>query len=574
VVFSPEKPQILWGVGNIGIIFVDEEKRSIHLKSTRKTIWQKAIRAKEGNMTVTKDKTFIASIVMSAAFFLFGDGPMAAAQNGTLFSQNTAGPTRKTYHPERGEVPLGALGFGAAGAPSRRDLVLDPRLSILVTDVATTSKIKFSEVMGQLVTQGGNSSLTKLDLFHQWWDTAGLAATGLRLGPHCDDEGPPQGGFSPRNGFPYRCPRPEVSEASSDPFTNESADAGYSAIAFSNRFDLIDDHFLDCGEYRILFARNSGKPKESNGKNRNLINFEARVPNPQPANGVKGCLPILDFWYSLSDPSMSAKDRGQKLHDFYLNGLPAYGVGPVVAIAHYNFNAGQIRTSQFLFGSAALDFTWTLREFKAVLSASDGRLRIVPDTAKTMPGSDLFRCGSVEPRVALLTFDIQNQISKLLGAAGPGQGVGDFNSIGFSISRTEENAFEGDEWDGDPVKGDIRAAFLEPCANGTMPVLSQSIQNALKAAGSNLTPINIVNRIRTQTCAGCHHYSGNPYPNASPDDLGGGAVWPIKEPMDFTQVSEQEQDMQDNPKRYGISSAVEKFLEYREAFMKWVLGLP
>jgi hypothetical protein len=60
------------------------------------------------------------------------------------------------------------------------------------------------------------------------------------------------------NGFPYRCPRLEVEEATSDPFTNEvdSNPNAYSAIAFSNRFDLVDDakNPTDCGEYRIVFA--------------------------------------------------------------------------------------------------------------------------------------------------------------------------------------------------------------------------------------------------------------------------------------------------------------------------------
>ena len=39
-------------------------------------------------------------------------------------------------------------------------------------------------------------------------------------------------------------------------FPNED---GYTAIAFSNRFDLADkDRGLHCGEYRIVFAKNSG----------------------------------------------------------------------------------------------------------------------------------------------------------------------------------------------------------------------------------------------------------------------------------------------------------------------------
>jgi hypothetical protein len=558
-------------------------------------------------MTVTKDKTFITSIAMSAAFFLFGNGPMAGAQNGTLFSQNTEGATQKTYHPERGEVPLRQLQPGVART-TLPEPGLDPHLSILVTDVETTSEIKFSEVMDQLVKQGRGQPSDKLDLFRQWWDTAGQAATGLGLGPHCDDESPPQGdttsykAFSTRNGFPYRCPRPEVGEASrdSDPFTDESAPEGYSAIAFSNRFDLIGADVPDptrpgqmltpdCGEYRIVFARNSGKPKDNSiaivklRRQRNLIIFEARVPNPEPANGVKGCRPILDFWHGLSDTSINAPERGKKLHDFYLKGLPGYHVGPVVDIAHYTFGTGQIRTNQLLLGVPPAEIAWTLREFKAVVGP-DGRLRIVPDTVKTSPGNDLFRCGSVDPRVASLTLNIQGQIGRLLGVAGP-NGVVDINSIGFSISGTVENAFEGDEWDLDRDKGDVSAAFR--CVNGKPHPLSVSIQNALDAVGSKLTPTDVVNRIRTQTCAGCHHFSANAeggIGNPKDEDLGGGALWPTKalgdahhRNMDFTHVSEREDDWQPaivgHGMRYGISRAAECFLVFREEFMKKALGL-
>src|SRR5262249_32759893 len=207
----------------------------------------------------------------------------------------------------------------------------------------------------------------KFDLFRQWWDTADLKP-GFFPGPHCDDKSaaqpvkgiPDYTAFSTLNGFPYRCPRPEKSEASintlNSPF-DESADAGYIAIAFSNRFDLISPDFQDCGEYRIVFARNSGKA-EPGVQHRILINFEARVPNPEPTNGVQGCHPILDFWHGLSDPSISASDRGKKLHDFYLNGLPGDHIGPVVDIAHYTFGTGQIRTNQFL-PSGGVDFSWT-----------------------------------------------------------------------------------------------------------------------------------------------------------------------------------------------------------------------
>ena len=50
---------------------------------------------------------------------------------------------------------------------------------------------------------------------------------------------------------------------------------GDTAIAFVNRFDLADKHSgSHCGEYRIIFAKNSGFTRK---EERNLIIFEALV---------------------------------------------------------------------------------------------------------------------------------------------------------------------------------------------------------------------------------------------------------------------------------------------------------
>src|SRR5258708_40159536 len=138
-------------------------------------------------MAVTKHQLLIASIAMSAAFFLFAESN-AGAQSGTSFSLETARATQRGRSPERGEVLLRELGVAGATLPA---LPLDPHLSIFVSDVETTSQIKFSEVMDQLVKQSGDRSLTKLALFHEWWDTAG-PTKGRGLGPHCHNGSAPQ----------------------------------------------------------------------------------------------------------------------------------------------------------------------------------------------------------------------------------------------------------------------------------------------------------------------------------------------------------------------------------------------
>jgi hypothetical protein len=514
------------------------------------------------------------------------------------------------FHPEHGEVRISELhSFGAA----RPELPLDPHLSIFVTDVETVSQLRFSEVMEQLVRRGGHKGQTRLELFNQWWDTA-AQSPGLGLGPHCDDESapvPPTDGppaLATRNGFPYACPRLESSEAKSDPFKDESATNGYSAIAFSNRFDLIGPDVADpkepwrlitpdCGEYRVVFARNSGK---TDNLMRNLIIFEARVPNPQPRAGQAGCKVILDFWHGLSDRSITATKRGQLLKDFYLHGLPHHHVRPVVDPANYTFGSGQIRTNQF-FNDAGnhappSPLAWTLREFKMV-QQTDGSAAIVPDSVKTNPGNDLFAAKSVDPRAADLTQQIRAQLPKIAGhglsASSPADLV---NAIGFNVGGDGINAFESDERRAEI--GDVSVAYFGGTGGTTEnSALQQAIQAAITSQGlATLTPAQVISRVKTQTCAGCHHYSDPGQhvvglPNVHVD-LGGGAVWPAKAdgdaghptnglthpPMDFTQESELDADRQPaivgTGLRYATSLTVETFLVARTAFMKKALGLP
>jgi hypothetical protein len=530
--------------------------------------------------------------------------------------------THRVFHPEHGEVrTLRRLGLGT----SQPALPLNRYLSVFVSDVDTTKAIKFSEVMDQLVQQSGDTQLTKQVLFSQWWDTQGQGP-GLGLGPHCDDASPPnppqgvanQTANSLLNGFPYRCPRLEATEAASDPFTNEVYfnPNAYSAIAFSNRFDLLSSAvdagngkvtFPDCGEYRIVFARNSG---QVDPRNRNLIIFEARVANPDPRPEAKtdatptGCLPILNFWHSLSDPQMKAEQRGAKLHDFYMNGqlLGGEQIGPIVDIDNYSFTSGQIRTNQFMLNlpkPPPAPFDWTLREFKAV--KLNGTVLIVPDTVKANPSPDLFAAGDTDTRIAALSQAIRAQMKTILGIAHDPNSVDDVNSIGFSVAGEGVNAFESDEKGApnDPAIGDIMATF-DP--GNTVPLgrsdaFVTNIQNALNVAvpgNTMLTPLNVIDRIRTQTCAGCHQFSDG---SVDKIGLGGKAVWPNKRagdvsgpsdltnhpPMPFTQESEQLSDLRDaislsaggkNGKRWAISTTVECLLDAREKLIDEALGLP
>src|SRR5439155_17228771 len=115
-----------------------------------------------------------------------------------------------------------------------------------------------------------------------------------------------------------------------------------------NRLDLAHQGWRNCGEHRIIYG------KRGSGISKNLIIFEAVLPNPRPGCR-EGCVPVAEFWKSLSaidDPVA----RAQQLELFYYTGLSVFR--PVVHVDHYSSKgvtgaygssgSGQIRTNQFL----------------------------------------------------------------------------------------------------------------------------------------------------------------------------------------------------------------------------------
>jgi hypothetical protein len=122
------------------------------------------------------------------------------------------------------------------------------------------------------------------------------------------------------------------------------------------------------------------------------------------------------------------------------------------------------------------------------------------------------------------------------------------------------------------------AAYTSAPGGKENPVIESNIAASLTLLHSPLTAFNVVNRLRTQTCAGCHEFSNDDH------QLGGKAIWPNKTAgdathpaMPFTQESEKTSDLQPaivgGGKRYAISLTVECLLDFREVFMKKALGI-
>jgi hypothetical protein len=401
-------------------------------------------------------------------------------------------------------------------------------------------------VLDKLISTSGVSGLTARDLFQQWWDTQN-PGPGLGLGAHCDDTTDATGAPI-LNGFPYACrPAPaEGSQAACDPFAAGSPCA-YIPVGLFMRFDLAPAGGAHCGEYRIVFAKASGRTVSTD---RNLLIFEAAVRNPTPNEGLGGCQRLVRAWADLSVMA-SANARRVQLESFYFNGYQNFG--PIVHATNFGDNAdgfGQIRTNQFMQPNTPR--VWDLREFKLRKSctASNCQLRFVPVTNKVNPFGPLF-----DPATGPAAFhaEIAGQVGALAGAtlANVGMSTSDvFNTAQSQASSSTEMNY--------------------PLHFGPGPsTFHSSIQTQLTAAGSSLTPIEIVLRAQAMSCAGCHRLSNGVA-------IGGGLTWPPS--LGFTHVSERDADLETvgGVTRFRISSALtDHFLPHRKQIMEdYLNGVP
>lgn len=431
-------------------------------------------------------------------------------------------------------------------------VAVDPRRSLAVTDLSIVNDARFSfqRVMQQLVTSAGASN-SALDVYSRLFDSNNPAPGFVAGAQHCNDARDPSG--SPAiNSYAITCPRQEGALAGPgrNPFCVGAGCDPYIPIALTNRFDLAPADGSHCGEYRIIFGKRSAAAAPA-PNNRNLIIFEAVLPNPNPSCGLQACRPVADFWASLSTMA-NPVDRANALERFYFSGLP--GFAPVIQAAHYSSGAGQIRTNQFM--TAVAGQPWQLQEHKLVLPAAAcatctlGTQRV---TVKTNPFAALFNPASARPEAvsfqsALSTTGFVSQV--------PNLATNNINTFFMSINDTFNG---GQSTEAPGLDSDYPAQF------GAAPSpFRTAIRAKLASIGSALTPANIVDRAQTQSCAGCHQLSNN-------RNLGGGLVWPPS--LGFVHISEVQQELCNGGPCWTLSPALKNvFLPARKQTLETFLN--
>jgi len=426
------------------------------------------------------------------------------------------------------------VGTAEAAAIQVQVLNLDPRRSLVITDQPILERFPLQRVLAQIIDSSGVCDLTPTALFQQWWDTQNPGPGLDAAAPHCDDA-VDSDGYATLNGYPYACrPAPaEGGQASCDPFA-ESSPCAYIPIGLFMRFDAAPEDGSNCGEYRIVYAKETGRTAVFD---RNLVIFEASMSNPLPGQGLAGCKKLVRSWGKLSKEA-DIEERADRLERIYFDG--ENGFDPVVhwrSFGHNAFGLGQVRTNQFV--QPGTGKAWSLREFKIAkqCAGADCTLRFVPVTNKGNPFGPMFSdaCGySTAPafRTELLT-----KVEQLA--------AGELTALGFRTSDAFNSAQSVASMSGE-------TNFLSAFGAGPS-TLRDGIQTKLTELGSTLTPDDIVKRAQAMSCAGCHRLSNNQV-------LGGGLTWPAS--LGFTHLSERDVDLEvaGGVTRYRISAALEDVL--------------
>jgi hypothetical protein len=381
--------------------------------------------------------------------------------------------------------------------------------ALLVNDPAALVGLRLEAVLWQLLALQGDLRTTPTELLQRLFDTENTDQAGVFAdGFHCDTEGNPA-----HQRWPAAfCPRAEGALAKSHGFFTPGDPDHFFPVAVVNRLDLMPAGAGTCGEYRIVYAKESGLTDPGN---RLFLIFEASLPNPEPGCAL-ACRPVAELWRSLE---AAPAERAARLTKFFFEGLPGFdppihpshfGSVPIAGDGYYGVG-GQVRVSE------RMEEHWQMRELHLVMDPH-GRTRFEPAMVGNNPfpsafeplpaGQSSYRTGSflrsfADESVPTLASRQLLQI----GMTTPARCLGGESALGGPAlndyaTRAASNA---------DLQTAIQKALIEPGLGAHCPV------------GDPLTADSILRRAMVQSCAGCHA----PAQFLGPErQLGCGLSWP------------------------------------------------
>ena len=422
--------------------------------------------------------------------------------------------------PSEGQGGTGGSGGGAGGAGESAQCTPSVNLdsksrSFIITDQEILAKFSLERVLQQMIDTTGSTSgaLTPLALLQRFFDTEN-ATSGAAFSDvsHCDS----QSSFAFLVAPPTHCPRAEGALATNPNLLTAGDPNSFVPVAIVNRFDLTRASGISCGEYRLVYAKSSGK---TNPEDRVFLIIEAFLSNPQFPD-VLACKPIADMWASL-DGETDLQVVSNKVENFFFTGLSNFG--PVVHADNcgekgpdddgsYGGSRGQVRIGH------KMQVPWEWREFHVKRSPAGSAvpLAVTPVGVKNNPLPERFDVAATPGDEWFRQEFIGTSLASL---AAP-----EFHAIRMQApvkSNMGQSAFEG-------------AAASDYAARGSKSPgadFASQLDTQLELAqlGTScppddpLTGKNILQRASMHSCAGCHAPQQFLEPGNS---IGCGLTWP------------------------------------------------
>lgn len=416
------------------------------------------------------------------------------------------GTTPDEVPPDIGELP------GCAAMPAcDSTITIDPAGSaLLIRDPAALAKVPLDRVIQQINQLAGVND-TATGTMQRLFDTMNTTAGGKLSGPfHCDD--PSSSALMTKTVDTFTCPRAEGALATSQGFFTPGHPDHFYPVAIINRFDLTPLDGTRCGQYRIIYAKESGL---TDPNNRVFLIFEGALASPMPGC-LESCRPVAEYLEGLQ--GKSSADLAGAIDHFFFEGLD--GFGPVVHPMSYGLagddqgygahEGGQVRVSMHM------EDPWIYREFRLGADAAGG-FGFVPATVKNNPVADLFDPESEQWPAVLVREQLIPQSLPMLASAEL-SGIQMFPMI---ETNAVESVIDGAK------KNDYHTAAMTSADTS----FADSIDSMLAAGGYGADcppddPLDaeaILMRATALSCGGCHVPSKLLGPDRS---VGCGLIWP------------------------------------------------
>lgn len=400
---------------------------------------------------------------------------------------------------------------GAAPACDSGITVSADSPALMITDPAVLAKVPLKRVLDQLIEIGAapvDATETMQRLFDTMNDTAGGRFPDAF---HCDD--PTSPAFQTKAEDTFTCPRAEGTLADSEGFFTEGDPDYFFPVAIVNRFDLTPLDGSRCGQYRIIYAKQSGLTDPAN---RVFLIFESALVSPMPGC-LESCRPVAEFLKGLEGGT--TEELAQKIDDLYFTGID--GFFPAVHPMQYGLmgddqgygghEGGQIRVSMHM------EDPWDMREMRLGPGPDGSGVQVVPATVKNSPAAAFFDPSNP-------SWSAEMVRTQLVPMSLPGLAMDDVAAIQM-FTPIEVNGVEsvlaGEK------KNDYYAAATQSGDTSFVESIDAMITSSGYGAGCpSDDPFDaeaVLRRATALSCAGCHAPSELLGPERS---IGCGLTWP------------------------------------------------